>query len=673
MYRLIKSILLQLLFWLLFFAMGRIIFLLFHLQFIRAEQAPLTEVLSLFFHALRLDIATACYILVIPFFLQVASLFTKEKLVSTLNYTYTLLIIIIFSLIVTGEIGVYAEWKTKLDYKALLYLKHPGEVAQSTPIAQTILLIFLLITQVLLATFAYKRWFWRQGAGSWSEKREAGSKGQEAGSKRQEAGSKGQEAGSKRQEAGGRRQHASRHPLPATRHPLPASRLLLPATCLLIPALLFLGIRGGIQQIPISQSESYYSKHNILNIIAVNAGFNLYKSYIQNRDFMKENPFAFYPLKEAQERVKQLHAVEKDTTVSILRVAKPNIVLLLLESWSGDLIQSLGGEAGITPQFRELEKDGLLFTNLYASGNRSQQAMAAVFGGFPSIPVTAITHNSNKFIKLPSLSKELNKAGYHTSYYFGGQLIYGELRAYIMFNEFNRIVEGKDFDASLPRGALGVHDQYLFTRQLSDLNKEKQPFFSAAFTLSSHSPYDEPMEKVLHWGGSENDFINSAYYTDKCLGDFFREARKQPWYANTLFVLVADHSHNSYRNWGVNTPPYRKIPLLLYGEALKEKYRGKQIARVSSQTDIATTLLKQLNLSAENFQWSKDLFNPYTPEFAYFEINVGCGWIRPDGQFVYQNTTQSFDQNTFPAPVKEERVKEGKSYLQVLFQQFMDY
>ena len=112
---------------------------------------------------------------------------------------------------------------------------------------------------------------------------------------------------------------------------------------------------------------------------------------------------------------------------------------------------------------------------------------------------------------------------------------------------------------------------------------------------------------------------------------------------------------------------------MFYGDALKDEFKGKQIKRISSQTDLACTLLKQLNLDASSFTWSKNLFNPYTPEFAYFEINVGCGWIRPDGQFVYQNTTKSFDQNTFPPGLKETRTKEGKSYLQVLFQQFMDY
>src|SRR5210317_57801 len=107
----------------------------------------------------------------------------------------------------------------------------------------------------------------------------------------------------------------------------------------------------------------------------------------------------------------------------------------------------------------------------------------------------------------------------------------------------------------------------------------KQPFFSVVFTLSSHSPYDQPMEKVLDWGGSENEFINSAYYTDRCLGEYFRKASQQEWYDSTLFIILADHSHNSYRHWDVHSPNYRNIPLLLYGNVLKEENKGQKSLR----------------------------------------------------------------------------------------------
>lgn len=574
---------------------------------------------TLFWHALHLDIATACYLLVVPFFILFIQLLLQKGWPDKLILGFHAILVVVYSMIVVGETSVYAEWKNKLDYKALYYLNHPSEIAHSAQTGNLILLLSILLIMIAIGIWSFHRFFY-------------------------------------------------------LRFKPHKSRWLYAGVFLLISApLLMLGIRGGLQAIPVNQAESYFSDHPIVNHVAVNSGYNLYESYLQSQSYLTANPFQFYPVEEAKATMRQLHAVKKDTTVSILKNIRPNIVLIILESFSADLIQSLGGEPGITPQFHELEKNGILFTNLYSSGNRSQQGMASIFSGFPSIPVTAITQHYNKFTKLPYLNAVLKKQGYRTSYYYGGQLIYGGLRAYMLYNNFDRVMEGKDFDSRIPRGDLGIHDEYSLQQQLSDLNKEKQPFFSALFTLSSHSPYDEPMGKMISWGGNEQSFLNSAYYTDRSLGEYFTKAKKEPWYSNTLFIFVADHSHNTYRNWGVNRPQYRKIPLLLYGDVIKDEYKGKKISRISSQTDIVTTLLKQMNLDASAFPWSRNLFNPYTPEFAYYEINIGCGWIRPEGHFVFDKTTGTYLELELPDSVKDKTIKEGKSYLQTVFQQFMDY
>lgn len=608
-----------LVFFLLLFIVCRIVFICYHYHFFVVEKVPFRELFSLFYHAFRLDLATACYLLIIPFFLLLLQSQFNSGFFDKVQRIYAGAVILLYSLITTAEMGIYPEWKSKLDYKALHYLNHPEEMAESTTAWNFISLLLITIILTGLSIYLFNRFFYKKiprGRISWIER---------------------------------------------------FVFLVVP------PVFLFLGARGGIQPIPINQSQSYFSKHNIVNLVAVNSGYNLFHSYLQSTSYLVNNPFLFYPVAEARETVDQLHHIPKDTTINILNTQQPNIVLLILESWSADLIQSLGGEAGITPEFRKLEKEGILFTQLFASGNRSQQGMASIFGGFPSLPITAISNHYNKFVKLPSLVKDLKQAGYSTSFYFGGQLIYGGLRAYILFNDFDRILENKDFDPAIPRGRLGIHDQYTLDKLLEDLDREKQPFFSSLFSVSTHSPYDQPMEEVLDWGGNEKQYINSAYYTDKCLGDFFAKAKQKTWYNNTLFIIVADHSHNSYRNHWLNTPEYRKIPLLLTGNAIKKEFQGTQIQRIASQTDIAGTLLPQLGLSAKEFYWSKNQFNPYCPEFAYFEIQIGCGWIRPDGFMGYVHTSGEYEQLTFPEDVKNIRIREGKSYLETLFQQFMDF
>jgi phosphoglycerol transferase MdoB-like AlkP superfamily enzyme len=347
-----------------------------------------------------------------------------------------------------------------------------------------------------------------------------------------------------------------------------------------------------------------------------------------------------------------------------------------LESWTADLIASLGGEPGITPQFAELEKEGVLFTDFYATGSRSQQAIAAILSGFPATPYTTITENPEKYTQLPSLVKMLNTEGYHTSFYFGGRLTYGNIKAFLYNNDFDKVIEQEDFDDSIPAGRLGIHDEYLFDRHIHDMKSVEQPFFSFLFTLSSHSPYDQPMENVLDLGGDENDFINSAYYTDLHLGRYFNEARKQEWYENTLFIIVADHSHNSYRNWPLTSFEYHRIPLMFLGEVVLPEYRGTRLNNIGCNTDIASTLINQLGMDPSAFAWSKDLLNPGSPEYAYFELHFGFGWKAPKGCFVYGWDWDYYYQKELKQGLgdaeKDELIKEGRAYLQVIFQAFLD-
>ncbi len=608
----------QLAFWMLFFFITRAIFLLYNYQLIKADGIKPDEAIAAFWHAIPLDIATTCYLLLFPFLILIIQSFYSPKWLNSLNKVYTLSAIIVFSLLVTAELGIYPEWKTKMPYKALMYLQNPSEVYNSASTATFFVLILLFLVLSTSTYWLYVKYFHvkiLESLNLWYFK----------------------------------------------------VWLIL---IVLLPVL-FIGGRGGWQQIPINQSESYYSNHNILNLAAVNSGFNITISIIENYKNFGKNPYAFYDKEEAQSIIEKLYELPKDSTTHILKTEKPNIVLIILESWSADLIESIGGKPGITPSFHELENQGVLFTNLYATGPRSEQAMGSIFSGFPAHPISSVTVQPEKFSKLPTVTKSLIDNGYYTSFYFGGQLRYGNIKGYILYNGFTKVVEHNDFGNNVLRGKLGVHDEFVLSRQLKDLNEEKEPFFSGLFTLSSHSPYDQPMENVFDWGGNENDYINSAYYTDRCLGNYINEARKQPWFKNTLFIIVADHSHNSYRNWSFTTPAYHKIPMLFYGEVIKEEFRGLKVNRLSNQMDLATTLLKQLGLDSAPFKWSRDLFNPYSPEFAYYSFEEGLGWITQNGHFVYDARVDHYNEDTVPDELKEKTKKQGKSFLQVLFEEYM--
>lgn len=379
------------------------------------------------------------------------------------------------------------------------------------------------------------------------------------------------------------------------------------------------------------------------------------------------------PQANAEKIFASINAVKKDTTIHILTTDRPNVVLVVLEGWSADLIKSCGGYDSITPHFDEMAQEGVLFTNCYASGSLSDQGMAAVFSAFPSQPKTSIITQPTKYVHLPCINSVFKKAGYHTSYMFGGQLSYGNIRAYMYYNAFDRILEGKDFDPSIPQGKLGVADQYLFDRQLQELSHEQQPFFAGMFTQSTHGPFDFPMNEVLHWGDKEKPYINSALYADKCIHNFIEEAKKSPWYKNTLFVFVSDHSHNSPKKWQFNQKEYRHIPMLFFGDVIKPEFRGMKYDSIASQTDLASTLLHQLNLESSQFRYSKNLFNPYTTHSAYYAFDEGFGFVADEGSLAWHVDGRT-EFEKYNSPGAEKKLKtEGQAFLQVLIHEYFTF
>ena len=602
--------------------MLRLTFVIYNYQIISVKGVQFSELIKITWYALPLDISIIAYFSSVFWLLLVIQSFAKLSILDTVYKYYNYILILVFSFVYIGEIGIYHEWKTKLNAKALVYLQNPSEVLESNRTSDTIILTIILAILIAIGIFLFNKFFYKK------------------------------------------------------LHNNKTNIFYKIAFIIIIPAFVFVGGRGGISEIPISQSQSYFSKHAIVNDISVNSVWNLVFDMLHSNEINDVNVFEVLPMEQANNLVTELHAIQKDTTISIIKEGvKPNIVIILLESWSADLIQSLGGIEGITPNFRKLEKEGLLFTNLYSSGNRSQQGIASIWGGFPALPITTLTTITDKFRNTPTLTQKFNENNYYTSFFYGGQLRYGNIKAYLFHNEFDLIKEENDFKKLKgAKGKLGYHDKPMLLNFVDEINKQKEPFFANIFTLTSHSPYDMPLDTVIDFKDSENDFLNSVRYTDQAIAMFFEKAKKQEWYKNTLFVLIADHSHNTYRHWEISEKEYRHIPMMFVGGALKEEYKGQTHNKIASQTDLTKTLLNQLKFGSKEFKWSKDLFNPYTPEFAYFELNEGFGWIKNDGYLSYDKFNQRFTQKTYTdSLLLQERLVEGQSYLQVLFQEYIDY
>ncbi|RUA28410.1 MAG: hypothetical protein DSY76_04425 [Bacteroidetes bacterium] len=607
------------LFWLVFFALERVIFIIVDYAMIKNSGGSAFEILQAFWYAIPLDLSMASYFASVSWLILSVQNFYNHPIIDRVHSVFQNTLIIINSLIVVGNIGIYPEWKMKLNFKALEYLTRPAEVLESNQTSKTILELILMIVVSAFGIWLFNRFYFKSTQSA---------------------------------------------------KPNLISKIVFGT---IVPILIFIAMRGGLKEIPISQSQSYYCQKDVLNDLAVNSTWNLMYSTLNTMDISDKNIFETYDSQTAEEEVKRLHQVSKDTTINILNTPKPNVLFIIMESWSGDLVHALGGRAGLTPRFDSLISDGYFFTHLYSSGNRSQQGLASILGGFPALPITTLTTSPEKMRQTATITRLFNKVGYHSAFYYGGQLRYGNIKAYLLHNQFQTIIEDADISKKIPRGKLGIHDGYMFPFVMDKLNHIEQPFFVNYFTLSSHSPYDQPMKKIVNWNDSEDKFHNSVYYTDSVLGDFMAEAKKQDWYKNTLIVIVADHSHQTYTHRSIYEQDYRHIPMLITGGALKKEYRGAKYDKVCSQTDLTTTVLKQLNMDASEFPWSKNLMNPYTPQFAYFESNQGFGWIRPEGYLSYDHFNRQYLENSFNDSIQQAKAyKEGASYLQVLFQEYID-
>ncbi|HIN38714.1 MAG TPA: LTA synthase family protein [Flavobacteriales bacterium] len=600
----------------------------------------LSNILLSFYHAIPLDISAICYALALPFLLLLFQIFCKKNFLTSFINNYINIVILLIALVYAGETAVYKDWGVKLHYKIFIHLKNPSEMFHTAHFSHFLLFFLNLSFIGILGLYVYTRYF----------------KLKQLSIDRYLTSAQGR--------IGVKVYHL--------------------AVYILVFTLMLFAMRGGFQPIPINQSAAFFSKHVILNDAAVNPIWNLAHSTIENyANLDNTNPYTYYNNDDAIVEVEKIHDIKAklretgaiSTVKKILQNNKPNVVLIILESWSADIVGSLGSIQKITPEFDQLAKEGLLFSNIYASGYTSDLAMPAILSSFHALPIASIITQPSKFKKLHCISKSFKDASYYTSYHFGGQLIYGNIKGFLYHHQFDQIVEQKDLSDTLPAGKLGIHDEHMFDIFVEDLGSESSaPFFSALFTLSTHPPYDMPIKTMRKYSDYENQYLNAAHYTDSCLGLFFKKAKLQDWYDNTLFVMIADHSHHTPMRWKYCEPRHYKIPLLFYGNVIKEKYRGTINTHLGSQVDLAPTILNQLDLPFDKFPWGKDLLNTASPEFAFYTFYDGFGWIRPYGSFAYEKRYDKYFHKEIDDTLREaELIKEGRAYIQAVFQEYLDY
>jgi phosphoglycerol transferase MdoB-like AlkP superfamily enzyme len=386
------------------------------------------------------------------------------------------------------------------------------------------------------------------------------------------------------------------------------------------------------------------------------------------------NPFVSMTPDEARSQVEKIFNTAQNPSHQILRTTRPNIVLIMMESFSADLLGCMGAEVSATPFLDSLFRKGLLFTNIYSSGFRTDQGLASVLSGFPATPLYTIVRFQEKAAKLPSIAKALKQNNYSTTFYYGGESNFRNIKGYCYNTGFDRVVDKQDFNSDLPQSEWGVHDEYALLKQARDLNVEQQPFFSVLLTLSNHEPYLVPETGSSFKNNDESDQMrNSAFYTDQSLKKYFQFCSQQAWFNNTLFVLVADHGHYLPAKRNHATPEAHHIPLLLFGEVIRDEWRGTLNTHTGNHHDIPSTLLTQLSLKTDEFTWSKNLLDSSDTSFAYYQLEDGFGWIENNNWLYYSVTEKRKAEGNATAQNESGMIRRGSAFLQLLYQQFTEY
>ena len=458
---------------------------------------------------------------------------------------------------------------------------------------------------------------------------------------------------------------------------LPYRRLKVSGILLLMTGLLFIPIRGGFTVSTMNVGKVYFSAEQRLNHAAINPAFSLMESLAKQKDFSKQ--YRFMEAAEADRLFKDMlepagAGGQTEETDSVLQPAdslhtlfntqRPDVLFVILESFSSRLMTALGGEPNIAIHLDSLSKEGVLFTNFYANSFRTDRGLVAILSGYPAQPTTSIMKYPRKTQSIPAIAGSLRKAGYGTKYYYGGDADFTNMRSYLMSSGFEDIVSDQDFPVTERLSKWGAHDHLVFNRLLEDLKteaaegtaEEKTPYFRVLQTSSSHEPFEVPFRRL------ENDRLNAFAYTDSCAGDFVRQFRELPQWKNTVIVFVPDHL-GAYPEHIDNLSVERyRIPLLMVGGAVREPRR---IDVYGSQHDIAATLLAQLALPHEEFVFSKDMLNPASPHFAFFTVPDAFGMVTADNQVIFncQAGAVVVDEGT----VKGKNLPLGKAYLQKLY------
>jgi phosphoglycerol transferase MdoB-like AlkP superfamily enzyme len=539
----------------LFFIIAKVAFMLYN----SSQAFSAGDVLAVLWHGLSLDFSTALYIISVPFLVCAASIWLGGiKTLRILLRAYYLLIAVAITLAFVADTSLYEFWLFKLDSSCLQYLETPTEAMASVSLGYIVIRIIVIAVVSALIWWAYTH---------------------------------------------------PRFSITPGHH-----RIMESIVALLCIPLIIIGIRGGLGESTTNIGQVYFSQNQFLNHSAVNPVFNFIDSFDK-----ADAEYSFMSDEACNKLMSELYNTQSINCDTLLNTQHPNIIIILLEGCGGEFTE-IGGRTDITPNLNKLAKEGIYFTNCYGNTWRTDRGTVCALSGYPSFPTLSVMKIPAKSRSLPNIARTLQEErGYHTSYIYGGDINFTNMRSYLISGGFEHLTWMKDYSAEEQKTAQwGVRDDITFKTLYQMATTTEPPFLIGFSTLSSHSPWDVP---IHHF---DDEVINSFYYLDQCIGDFIQKLRKSAAWKNTLVVMLPDHGipHNGLDE---TTSLLNHIPMIWVGGAVKAL---RKIELVCNQTDLPATLLGQLGVPHDDFSFSRDVLSAtYTHPFATHTFDNGFSMV----------------------------------------------
>ena len=539
--------------------------------------------IDVLWHGLTLDMTVAGYVTALPILVTLLSLWLRlpEKVWRGVLTTWFVLVAVTTAVIFAVDVALYEHWGFRIDSTVLIYLADPEEAMTSVD-------FWLGVRQTLLAA-AYAAgmiWVYRRILGVFD--------GRTVGWRVASLGS---------------------------------------LAIVMLAGFDFLAIRGGTGASVANVSKVYFSPTQFLNHAATNPVFSFLASLGDRVDYADEYPFFDEAVRAAKFDALRGNGPAAGPTEPVLNTARPNVVIVILESFARTVMDAEVGGEPVMPYMQRLKGEGIWFENFFANSFRTDRGEVAILSGFPAQTRMSIMKLPAKSRNLPSIARSLAGEGYATSFAYGGDLNFTNQSSYMYATGWQELIWQKDLRFDAPAADWGYDDALMcdwFADRVIALSDAGKPFLAGLLTLSSHTPFDVPYSKF------DDKVLNAMAFSDECVGKMIDRLKASPAWKDLLVMLVADHGYPYPRTLTYNEPLRHRIPMIWTGGAVA---RPRVVEDYAAQIDIAATLLAQLGIAHDDFDYSKDIFAPTPPrKFAYYTFNDGFGVVDASGEAVWDAT-----------------------------------